>query len=51
MFDVPYLRVHHTAEAEFLYVIGTQLLRVILFAIHSHLYYGFYSHRPTPPGL
>ncbi len=30
-------------EAEFLDVIGTKILRIFLLAIHSHLYYGFYS--------
>ncbi len=31
-------------EAELLDVIGTNVLRVFLLAILSHLYYGFYSH-------
>ncbi len=33
-------------EAEFLYVIGTKVLRVFLLAIHSHLTKGFYSPPP-----
>ncbi len=28
----------NTSEAEFLHVIGTKVLRVVLLAIHSHLY-------------
>jgi hypothetical protein len=34
-----------SAEAEFLDVIGTKVLRVFLLAIHSQLYYGFYGLR------
>ncbi len=30
--------VKNTTEAEFLHVIGTKVLRVVLLAIHSHLY-------------
>jgi hypothetical protein len=38
----------HEPETEFLDVIGTNVLRVFLFAIHSHICKQIYS--PPPPG-
>jgi hypothetical protein len=36
-----------TTEAKFLDVVVTKVLKDFLLAIHSHLYYGFYT--PPPP--
>jgi hypothetical protein len=42
------LTVRLEPEAEFLEVIGTKVFRVVLLAIHSHLYYRILFH-PSPP--